>query len=117
MLRVSLDAEGRLQLPSELRRRLGLEAGGELLVEETETGLVLHSLHPNVRKVYLEVTTRCNLHCRTCVRNIWAEPQEDMAPATFDRVVAQLRDLPLLREVVFGGYGEPFIHPRILDYL
>jgi tungsten cofactor oxidoreducase radical SAM maturase len=114
---VSLDAEGRLPLPSELRRRLGLEAGGELLVEETEASLVLHLLHPNVRKVYLEVTTRCNLHCRTCVRNIWAEPLEDMAPATFDRVVAQLHDLPLLREVVFGGYGEPFIHPRILDYL
>jgi len=114
---VTLDAEGRLTLPPHLRRRYGLEAGGELLLEETDTGLVLHPLHPDVRKVYLEVTTRCNLHCRTCVRNVWAEPLEDMSDATFDRLVTQLRDLPLLRAVVFGGYGEPFAHPRILDYL
>jgi len=115
--RVSLDAEGRLGLPPELRRRYGLKAGEELLLEETETGLTLHPLRVDVRKVYLEVTTRCNLHCRTCVRNVWGEPLEDMAPTTFDRLVAQLQDLPQLREVVFGGYGEPFAHPRILDYL
>ena len=117
MPRVNLDANGRLTIPTALRRRYGWEAGGEVLLEETETGLVLHPLRPDVRKVYLEATTRCNLHCRTCVRNVWNEPLEDMPPATFERVVAQLRDLPELREVVFGGYGEPFVHPRILDFL
>jgi MoaA/NifB/PqqE/SkfB family radical SAM enzyme len=86
-------------------------------VEKTASGLALHPLRPDVRKVYLELTTRCNLHCRTCVRNVWEEPLEDMSAATFERVLAGLRGLPELREVVFGGYGEPFTHPRILDYL
>jgi AbrB family looped-hinge helix DNA binding protein len=70
-MKVKVDAEGRVVLPEGLRRRWGLEAGGELLVEGTETGIVLFPLRPDVRKVYLEVTTRCNLACRTCVRNVW----------------------------------------------
>jgi len=115
--RATLDSEGGIRLPPDLYRRCGLQAGAEVLVEETEAGLVLHPLRPDVRKVYLEVTTRCNLQCRMCVRNAWGEPLEDMAPATFDRVVAGLQELPELREVVLGGYGEPFVHPHILDYL
>jgi tungsten cofactor oxidoreducase radical SAM maturase len=115
--RVTLDDNGKLMLPPALRRRYGLQAGGELLLEETETGLTFHSLRADVHKAYLEVTTHCNLHCRTCVRNVWGEPLEDMTDATFNRVVAQLRDLSQLREVVFGGYGEPLLHPHVLDYL
>jgi len=33
-----------------------------------------------------------------------------MAPATFDRVVAGLQELPELREVVLGGYGEQALY-------
>ncbi|MBO9369682.1 MAG: tungsten cofactor oxidoreductase radical SAM maturase [Chloroflexi bacterium] len=116
-MKVKVDAEGRVVLPEGLRRRWGLEAGGELLVEGTETGIVLFPLRPDVRKVYLEVTTRCNLACRTCVRNVWGEPLADMTDATFGRVLEGMRELPDLREVLFGGYGEPFAHPRFLDYL
>ncbi len=86
-------------------------------MQETEAGIILHPLRPDVRKVYLEITTRCNLACRTCVRNVWGEPLADMTDATFERVLAGMRDLPDLREAFFGGYGEPFAHPRVLDYL
>ncbi|MGD2179390.1 MAG: hypothetical protein PVG71_16415 [Anaerolineae bacterium] len=41
----------------------------------------------------------------------------DMSEATFERVLAGLRDLPELGEVVFGGYGEPVAHPHTLDYV
>lgn len=116
-MKSAVDSEGRVVLPEGLRRRYGLEAGGELLMEGTEMGLVLYPLRPDVRKVYLEVTTRCNLACRTCVRNAWGEPLEDMTDATFGRVLEGMRELPELREVIFGGYGEPFAHPRLLDYL
>jgi tungsten cofactor oxidoreducase radical SAM maturase len=111
------DQPGHLGLPSSLCRRYGLEPGQALLLEKTASGLALHPLRPDVRKVYLEVTTRCNLECRTCVRNVWDEPLEDMDEATFERVVFGLRALPELREVVVGGYGEPLAHPGILDYL
>lgn len=108
---------GRLKLPEPLCRRYRLEPGEALLLERTTSGLALHSLRPDVRKVYLELTTRCNLQCRTCVRNIWDDPLEDMDEATFTRLIAQLRELPELSEIVVGGYGEPLAHPDILDYL
>ena len=114
---VTLDPEGELVLPEDLRRRYRLDSGEDFLLGKTESGLALYPLRPDVRKVYLEPTTRCNLHCRTCVRNVWGEPLEDMSTATFKRVLKGLRGLPELREVVLGGYGEPFTHPRILDYL
>jgi tungsten cofactor oxidoreducase radical SAM maturase len=115
--KVTLDAEGRISLPSEVRHRYRLDSGEEFLLEKTESGLVLHPLRLDVRKVYLEVTTRCNLRCRTCVRNVWDEPLGDMSEVTFERVLAGLRKLPELREVVFGGYGEPLAHPRCLNYM
>jgi tungsten cofactor oxidoreducase radical SAM maturase len=114
---LTLDSKGGLVLPEELRRRYRLDSGEDFLLEKTESGLALHPLRPDVHKVYLEPTTRCNLHCRTCVRNVWEEPLADMSATTFERVLGGLRGLPHLREVVFGGYGEPFAHPRILDYL
>lgn len=117
MYRLSIDIQGRLMLPEEVRRRYRLDGGDQFLLEKTESGLALHLLRPDVRKVYLEPSTRCNLHCRTCVRNVWEDPLEDMSAATFDRVVDGLQGLPDLQEVVFGGYGEPFAHPRILDFL
>jgi len=115
--RIRVDAGGGLRFPPELGGRYRLRTGEELLLEETEAGLVLHPLRPDVRKLYLEVTTRCNLQCRMCVRNVWGEPLEDMAPTTFDRVVAQLQGLPELCEVVLGSHGEPLAHPHILDHL
>jgi len=117
LVKLTLDAEGRLTLPDDLRRRCRLESGAELLLEGTGEGLAFYPLRLDVHKVYLELTTRCNLHCRTCVRNVWDDPLEDMSEATFARVMDGLRGLPDLREVVLGGYGEPFSHPRILDYL
>jgi len=51
--RVTLDTESGIRLSPELYRRCGLQAGAELLLEETETGLVLHPLRAGVHKVYL----------------------------------------------------------------
>ena len=91
--------------------------GEDFLLGETESGLPLHPLRPDVRKVYVEPTTRCNLDCRICVRNVWEETLEDMSAGTFERVLDGLRGLPDLPEVVVGGYGEPLAHPNIVDCL
>ena len=116
-MKMAINSKGCVVLPEDLRRRYGLEAGKELLVTATEMGITLFPLRPDIRKVYIEVTTRCNLACRTCVRNIWGEPLADMTDATFGRVLESMRELPELQEVLFGGYGEPFVHHRFLDYL
>jgi AbrB family looped-hinge helix DNA binding protein len=41
---VKITASGRLSLPADLRKRLGLGGGGELLVEETKDGVILRTV-------------------------------------------------------------------------
>ena len=74
------------------------------------------SLH-SLARVYIEPTSRCNLACRTCIRNTWDEPLGDMAMATFDRLVDQLDAFKHLESVMFGGFGEPTAHPDILTMI
>lgn len=81
------------------------------IVERVSDGYALHRSVNDIKKVFLEVTSRCNLSCENCVRNAWNEPLGDMKPETFDRVMEDLSALPELREVYFGGYGEPLLHP------
>jgi len=74
-------------------------------------------------RVYVEVTTRCNLACRTCVRNGWDEPLGEMPLALFRSLIAQLHAGAQERAgaqpptLVFAGYGEPTVHPELLEML
>ena len=46
--RVSVTANGRMSLPAELRKRLGVAGGGVLLVEETPDGVVLRTVAQSI---------------------------------------------------------------------
>jgi MoaA/NifB/PqqE/SkfB family radical SAM enzyme len=70
---------------------------------------------PPLAKVYIEPTSRCNLACRTCMRNAWGEPLGDMSEATFAQIIASLRALDPRPTVFLGGIGEPLFHPRIVE--
>jgi MoaA/NifB/PqqE/SkfB family radical SAM enzyme len=108
---------GRLDIPDGLEKKLGLEPGARLEVVidggRAEIRPNIHSLN----RLYIEPTSRCNLTCRTCIRNTWEEPAGDMDAGTFERLVGQLGRFPHLETVMFGGFGEPTAHPRILDML
>ena len=41
----------------------------------------------------------------------------DMDMDAFERLVGQLGRFPHLESVMFGGFGEPTAHPRILDMI
>ncbi len=43
-LQVLITANGRMSLPAEIRKRLGLAQGGVVYVEETEGGVVLRTV-------------------------------------------------------------------------
>jgi AbrB family looped-hinge helix DNA binding protein len=45
---VSVTANGRMSLPADLRKRLGLAGGGALLVEETPDGVVLRTVAQSI---------------------------------------------------------------------
>lgn len=68
-------------------------------------------------KVYLEITTDCNLNCGMCVRHSWEEPGGSMDTRTFANLLAQIREMPSIRTVNFSGFGEPTEHPRFFDFL
>ena len=109
--------EGRLVVPPELEKKLGLTPGACLEIT-LDHGRV--EIQPNIHslnRLYIEPTSRCNLSCRTCIRNSWDEPTGDMDMEVFDRLVGQLPRFPHIESVMFGGFGEPTAHRHILDMI
>ena len=43
-VQVTITPSGRMSLPADIRRRLGLSGGGELVVEETADGVILRTV-------------------------------------------------------------------------
>lgn len=117
MPKVVADEQGRLVLPEDFLQRRHIPPHAEYWLDEREGDLILHSCATDARKLYIEPTTGCNLHCRTCIRNVWQDPEAMMSDDTFARIAESLADLPQLRRVIFTGFGEPLTHPRILDMI
>ena len=115
--RAYIDEAGRLVLPPDMVARLGLVPGTPVFLDEEARGLRLRQPITRLAKVYVEPTSRCNLACRTCIRNVWDEPLGSIAENTFTRILDGLRAFPLPLTVFFGGFGEPLSHPRILDMI
>ncbi len=68
-----------------------------------------------ISKLYIEPTNRCNLDCRTCMRNSWDEPMGQMEEGVYDRILEEIRCLSPVPTLFFGGIGEPLSHPHIVD--
>jgi len=113
--RAHVDEEGRLVLPPEVVSRYGLRPGAQLRIEDAANGLRLRQPITHLAKVYVEATNRCNLECRTCIRNGWNEPLGQMDSATFSCVIDGLRAFPPPPTIFFGGFGEPLAHPNIIE--
>ncbi len=110
-----VDEAGRLIVPPELTARLGILPGAQLWVDEDAYGGFLHRPVTQLAKVYIEPTSRCNLTCRTCIRNNWDEQQGDMTASVFEQIITGIRALPAPPKVTFGGFGEPLTHPQISE--
>jgi len=68
---------------------------------------------PYPLKAKIEISRRCNLNCRMCIRpHLPTYP--DMEFADFKKILRQLPNL-----LVFSphGYGEPLIHPQFLEFM
>lgn len=70
---------------------------------------------PSLAKIYLEPTTRCNLKCRTCIRNSWDEPTGSMDIHVYHKLLADLKRCRTPDTIAFWGIGEPLTHPDIID--
>jgi MoaA/NifB/PqqE/SkfB family radical SAM enzyme len=107
-------AKGRFDLPADLVKKLGALSGARLEVRERDGRLQIRPNIHSLSRLYIEPTSRCNLACRTCIRNTWREPMGDMSWPLFQRLVSQLKDFPHLESVMFAGFGEPTAHKDIL---
>jgi tungsten cofactor oxidoreducase radical SAM maturase len=104
-------------LPADFLKRRHLSENLEYWLDAREGELILLPRIPDVNKLYIEATTGCNLQCRTCIRNIWDDPQALMSRETIQNLLASLDDLPNLQRVIFSGFGESLTHPHIFDFI
>ncbi|ACB84410.1 tungsten cofactor oxidoreductase radical SAM maturase [Natranaerobius thermophilus] len=71
----------------------------------------------DLKKLYLELTTRCNFDCITCIRNAWFRTPDNMSNDILNKILAELPELAKngLKTVHLGGFGEPMVHPRFFE--
>ena len=110
-----LGTEEQIHLPDGYAGRRGLYRGQEWWIDQRDGALVLLPRRPDLRKLYVEPTTVCNLTCRTCIRNVWEDPRAHMEMGVFRQLLEQTLEFPDLKRVVFSGLGEPLAHPQILE--
>ncbi|MCX7781000.1 MAG: tungsten cofactor oxidoreductase radical SAM maturase [Negativicutes bacterium] len=79
--------------------------------------IILLPVVADIRKVYIEASSRCNFSCITCIRHSWEDSQGHMSWNTFVKFLNDARELPNLSTIHFGGFGEPFTNPDILNMI
>ncbi len=109
--KIVISNDGTTQLPVSFNQEQ------EALFFRTEDGYRIVTLLPDVKRIYIEVTTKCNFNCITCIRSSWQDPLTHMDWPTFENILKSMETLPDLQSVHFGGFGEPMSHPRIFDML
>lgn len=68
------------------------------------------------KKLYIEVTTRCNLSCTKCVKYAKGSSilEGDMSKATFKRLLPAIKQAQF---IVLNGIGEPLLHPELVHFI
>ncbi len=115
MPRVVVGPDGSCRLPAESLRLPHSLQGTEYWLDKRDGALILLPRQPDLRKLYVEPTTACNLRCRTCMRNVWQDPAAHMEVGVFRQLMEQTAALPELQRIVFSGIGEPLMHPHFLE--
>ncbi len=74
------------------------------------------ALRPHPSKLFVEVTTRCNLRCRMCVKQAGGEElaEGDLAPEVFEALGPAF---PHLQGLILSGIGEPLLHPLLETFI
>lgn len=60
-----------------------------------------------LRKIYLELTNRCNLNCAICYRQSWNEEHVDLSPELYRKISNEIKQSTTIDSIVLGGIGEP----------
>lgn len=117
LIKARVNQEGHLIIPPEIASKFALNPGVEVYMEEGNNEVRLLRPISHLAKVYIEPTNLCNLDCKTCMRNVWGEKSGVMSDEIFEAIFTEIESMSVKPMVFFGGYGEPLIHPKILDWV
>ena len=74
---------------------------------------VLYNTESRPETCIIELTTRCNLSCRHCFRNVMRDNRDrDMDYSTLRTLLREIARLRI-RKVILTGFGEPLLHPAV----
>ncbi|MHC1783682.1 MAG: radical SAM protein [Anaerolineaceae bacterium] len=117
LIKAHVDENGNVVIPKEIAKRFGLVPDIDIFLDEGNNEIRLLRPITHLAKVYIEPTNLCNLDCRTCMRNVWGEPSGTMNDEIFERIFTGIQKISPLPTVFFGGFGEPLIHPKIIEWV
>ncbi len=71
---------------------------------------------PTPSKLYVEVTSRCNLTCGMCVKQTPGSgiKEGDLSLPAFEALAPAL---PHVKALVLNGIGEPLLHPQLETFI
>lgn len=81
-----------------------------LAIEGLRRLLFLVPSHPEVAQI--EITNRCNFNCAMCQRFPLKVPIKDMDFNIYKKIINKLDGVD---EVILTGWGEPLLHPKIIE--
>lgn len=71
----------------------------------------------SIKKLYIELSSVCNLKCKMCFRNSWFDEVPTlMSDTTINHVKSTISDNDV-KSIFFGGMGEPLLHNRIFELI
>lgn len=69
-----------------------------------------------MKKLYIELTSKCNLNCKTCFRNNWFDETEGvMNDPVLQKLYGYIDSADKLESVSLSGIGEPLLHRNITE--
>ena len=79
-------------------------------------GAHVHTMNPLEYILDIELTNRCNARCQICPRSEMERPLGDMSNKTFELLAERISHSGT-KHVVFSGFGEPLLHPKLPAYV
>jgi len=109
-----VDEDGNLKFSTETKEAYCLSPLEAFQVEIGDNQIQSHHSSDDLGRIYIEPTSRCNLECLTCIRNVWDEPLGMMQWETFEHILGDIQAFKPTPTIFLGGFGEPFVHPKII---